>query len=150
MKSPVKKVFGQGFKRTPQRLAILAYLEGNTSHPSAEEIYRKVLKKHPTISFATVYNTLDALKLSGAIQELKVDPERGRFDPNPEPHHHLICLACRKIMDFPADIHVDLPRGSAGDFSVVGSHIEFYGYCKACAKKGTRRAGDRHLRISRV
>ncbi|MFZ2197327.1 MAG: transcriptional repressor, partial [Thermodesulfovibrionales bacterium] len=50
-----------GFKLTPQRLAILSYLEGNKEHPSAEEIFRAVSDQYPTMSFATVYNTLAAL-----------------------------------------------------------------------------------------
>ncbi len=45
-----------GLKLTPQRLAILEYLDGNTSHPSAEDIYISVKEKFPTMSFATVYN----------------------------------------------------------------------------------------------
>ena len=67
-------------KLTPQRLAILNYLEGNKSHPSADEIYKAVLKKFPTMSFATVYNTLDALREKGYVIELTIDPAKKRFD----------------------------------------------------------------------
>jgi Fur family peroxide stress response transcriptional regulator len=65
MKNAIKIGFEKGFKRTPQRLAILAYLEGNTSHPSAEEIFHAVGGKDQTLSFATVYNTLNALSRQG-------------------------------------------------------------------------------------
>ena len=37
---------------TPQRIAILDYLEGNKSHPSAEDIYQAVAKKFPTVVFS--------------------------------------------------------------------------------------------------
>lgn len=53
---------GGGFKLTPQRLAILSYLKGNEKHPSADEVYRAVVRRFPTMSFATVYNTLKMLK----------------------------------------------------------------------------------------
>src|SRR5512135_3326468 len=92
-----------GFKLTPQRLAILGYLDGNKDHPSAEDVYRAVSKRFPTMSFATVYNTLEALRRRGGVMELTLDPDKKRFDPNTEPHHHLICLKCRRI----ADIHRD-------------------------------------------
>jgi Fur family peroxide stress response transcriptional regulator len=122
-------------KRTPQRLAVLAYLDGNTSHPSAEDIYRALSKKNPTLSFATVYNTLNALTKAGTIGELAIDPERRRFDPNTTPHHHLICIQCKRIIDIMKDITVELPADSAKGFSVSGSHVEFYGYCARCGNR---------------
>jgi Fur family peroxide stress response transcriptional regulator len=123
------------FKRTPQRLAILDYLKGNTSHPSAEDIYLAVGKKYESMSFATVYNTLHALTQAGALRELTIDPERKRYDPDTSRHHHLICLACGKIFDVPEGIRVDLPKSMQEGFTVLGNHVEFYGHCSPCGKK---------------
>jgi Fur family peroxide stress response transcriptional regulator len=134
-KNPEKKSLGPGIKRTPQRLAILDYLEGNKLHPSADEIYRAVSKKYHSMSIATVYNTLKTLTQSGAIRELTIDPDRKRYDPDTTLHHHLICLTCKKIADMPGEIAVDVPSGAARDFTVTGSHVEFYGHCTACRKK---------------
>ena len=125
----------KGFKRTPQRLAILEYLEGNTSHPSAEAIYQAVAKKYRSMSFATVYNTLNTLVAAGALRDLTIDPDRKRYDPNTDQHHHLLCLDCRKVFDVPQQISVDVPAGITDTFTVVGNHIEFYGYCAVCGKK---------------
>jgi Fur family peroxide stress response transcriptional regulator len=135
MKQALKKGFGKGFKRTPQRLAILDYLAGNTMHPSAEDVYRAVTKKHFSLSFATVYNTLNTLAQAGAVRELTIDADRKRYDPNTEPHHHLICLKCRKIIDVFEDIPVGKPKCIEKRFSVFGNHVEFYGQCPACKKK---------------
>jgi len=126
----------KGFKRTPQRLSILEHLDGNTSHPSAEEIYRVVGKKNPTMSFATVYNTLNSLVQAGAVRELTIDPDRKRYDPDTSIHHHLICLDCRKIVDIPGTIPVEVPRSAVKDFDITGNHIEFYGVCGPCGKQG--------------
>lgn len=122
-------------KRTPQRLAILEFLEGNTSHPSAEDIYRAVSKKYQSMSFATVYNTLHALTRAGALRELTIDPERKRYDPDTSHHHHLICIGCGKVFDVPEEIRVDPPKTMQEDFTIVGNHVEFYGYCSVCRKK---------------
>jgi Fur family peroxide stress response transcriptional regulator len=130
-----KKGLAAGFKRTPQRLAILEYLDGNTSHPSAEEIYRAVSKKYSSMSFATVYNTLNTLAQSGAVRELAIDPKRKRYDPDTTNHHHLICVACRKIIDVPEEITIEVPKATAREFTVLGSHVEFYGQCDACREK---------------
>jgi Fur family peroxide stress response transcriptional regulator len=124
-----------GFKRTPQRLAILDYLEGNTSHPSADDIYRAVSKQYQSMSFATVYNTLNMLAKSGTVRELTIDPERKRYDPDTSSHHHLICVLCGKIVDVPEGSAVELPENMARDFVIIRSHVEFYGHCDACMKK---------------
>ncbi len=135
MLSKLKQKGAASFKRTPQRLAILGHLDGNTTHPSAEDIYRAVAKKNPSLSFATVYNTLNTLVLAGAVRELTIDPDRKRYDPDTSDHHHLICLDCRKIADIPCGIPVEAPKGVARDFTVTGSHIEFYGACGPCRRK---------------
>ncbi len=129
------KEAGPKLKRTPQRLAILEYLKGNTSHPSADEIYRSVSKKYQSMSFATVYNTLNVLTRKGALRELTIDPARKRYDPDTSRHHHFICVNCEKIFDVSEEIPVDLPEGMREDFIVEGHHIEFHGYCPACRKK---------------
>lgn len=123
-----------GLKLTPQRLAVLDYLEGNTSHPSAEDIYRVLLDKFPTMSLATVYNTLDTLRLRGHIRELSIDPEKKRFDPNTKPHNHLICVRCKKVADVNRTFDLGLAGDGASGFEVQGHHIEFYGICFSCKK----------------
>jgi len=131
-----KREFGTQFKRTPQRLAILDYLEGNTSHPSAEEVHRAVSIRYRSLSVATVYNTLNTLAQAGALLELTIDPERKRYDPDTSRHHHLLCVLCHKIVDIPAGIAVDLPANMARNFTLLGNHISFYGHCSRCKTKG--------------
>lgn len=121
-----------GIKLTPQRLAILDYLEGNKNHPSADEIYKTVKKAFPTMSFATVYTTLETLRQRGMLAELTIDPAKKRFDPNTGRHHHLICSGCKKVVDIHGEFCLDLPAGIANGFEVTGNHIEFYGKCPAC------------------
>lgn len=119
-------------KLTPQRIAILGYLEGNISHPSAEDIFKSVSKEFPTMSFATVYNTLEALKNRDKILELKIDPAKKRYDPDITPHHHLICTKCKTIVDIFNDFNLDLSRDFTDGFDVIGNHIEFFGKCSKC------------------
>ncbi len=122
------------FRMTPQRAEILRLLEGNTSHPSAEEIYRGVHRKFPRISFATVYNTLQSLFRKGELLEIRIDPKRSRFDPSTAPHAHLMCVKCGTIADVrrPAKLK---PLGKPAGFKVLSCNVEFYGVCPACAGK---------------
>ncbi|RJQ16271.1 MAG: transcriptional repressor [Nitrospiraceae bacterium] len=121
-------------KLTPQRLAILSYLNGNRTHPSAEDIYKAVQKQYPTMSFATVYNTLEALKEKGNIRELKLDSAKKRYDPDNTPHHHLICVKCNEIVDIHWAFELSLPDKTVQGFELIGNHIEFYGICRKCKK----------------
>jgi Fur family peroxide stress response transcriptional regulator len=121
-------------KLTPQRLAILEYLEGNKSHPSAADIYNVVSKKYPMMSFATVYNTLEKLRAKGQVLELSIDAGRKRFDPNATPHHHLICVNCKTIIDVRRNFLLDLQEGERFDYEIIGNHVDFYGICPKCKK----------------
>ncbi|MEJ2684455.1 MAG: transcriptional repressor [Candidatus Sulfobium sp.] len=125
-----------GLKLTPQRLAILEYLEGNETHPSAEDIYAEVSKKFPTMSLATVYNTLEALRQRGEVQELTIDPYKKRFDPDTGPHHHIICTGCGRIVDVHVYYELNVPADERKDFEISGNHVEFYGSCARCRKSG--------------
>jgi Fur family transcriptional regulator, peroxide stress response regulator len=121
-----------GLKLTPQRIAILDYLKDNTDHPSAEDIYRAVSANYPTMSFATVYNTLEAIRKKGGVQELTIDPTKKRFDPNTKPHHHLICIRCKRIVDIDGAYDLQVSPDKRNDFEIIGNHVEFYGICPSC------------------
>ncbi len=130
----MKKYSHFPLKLTPQRIAILDYLKGNKTHPSAEDIYRAVSKRFPTMSLATVYNTLSALKRRGKLFKLNIDPSRARYDPNTSPHNRLICNRCQTIVDVDSRYRLTLPTST---FEVTGSHVEFYGVCQKC-RRSTR------------
>ncbi len=134
MEDLINKYKGKGFKLTPQRIEILRFLEGNTSHPTAEDIYREIKKKYGTVSFSTVYNTLQALKERGELLEVTIDPERKHFDPNSTPHHHIICGSCGKIEDVFEDYSetLKLPERVLEKFTTTGNHIDFFGICAEC------------------
>jgi Fur family peroxide stress response transcriptional regulator len=120
------------FRKTPQRLAIMEFLEGNSSHPSAEEIYSALKERFPTLSFATVYNTLETLRDMGKVVEVSGDSSKKRFDPVLTAHHHLICLSCKKILDLPEKWRPVLNEDEKKGFQVIRSQIEFYGLCPEC------------------
>jgi len=120
------------FKLTPQRLAIISFLQGNKSHPSADDVYQAVRKRFPTISLATVYTTLSVLRDRGAVLELILDADKKRYDPDTRLHHHLICLSCKRIEDVSGEIQHNQPPGLSQEFIVVKSQVHYYGYCPKC------------------
>jgi len=86
-------------KYTNQRVEILNFLKDNTTHPTVDEVYEGVRKKLTRISKATVYQNLKFLSEKGLIQEVNIKGV-SRFEPNLDPHHHMICKICGKIIDF--------------------------------------------------
>jgi Fur family transcriptional regulator, peroxide stress response regulator len=127
-----------GLKLTPQRLSILSFLEDNTSHPTAEDIYRHVSKRFPTMSLATVYNTLETLKKKGELREITIDAAKRHFDPDVRLHHHALCNECKKIVDVFADFDLSPAAKELSGFNITGSHVEFYGLCADCRDKAAR------------
>lgn len=119
-------------KMTPQRMAIMKFLEGNTAHPSASDIYEAIRGQFPTISLATVYNTMDTLKERGKVTELSIDTRKKRFDPNPNTHHHLICTRCGTILDVFVEFPLVLSEEETRGFKIIGNHVDFYGICGTC------------------
>lgn len=125
----------EGLKITPQRVAILKYLDGNKAHPSVDEIHREVSRRFPSISLATVYNTLDTLERLGEVQALSIDPTRKRFDPDASAHHHAMCDCCGAVKDIFADLTsgLTIPADLAREFVVDRASVAFRGLCRKCA-----------------
>ena len=59
-------------KATHQRLTILVAMDDCKIHPSPEVIYEMIRPGNPTISFATVYNTLDSFTQAGLINKVVI------------------------------------------------------------------------------
>ena len=131
---------GKGLKVTPQRVAIYKALAETTCHPTASDLYQQVAVDYPMISQNTVYYTLSSLRAAGLVKEVNYWHDQARFDANVKPHHHLICLGCRAILDIENRALNRLTSSSAipREFQVIDHQVEFYGYCHTCQHSSTR------------
>ena len=66
----ISRLKSHGYKVTHQRLVVLDYLQRSREHPSAEVIYSDLKERYPTISLATIYNTLEMLTKVGLVLDL--------------------------------------------------------------------------------
>ena len=129
----VERFKSKKLKITPQRLGIFEILEGNTAHLSAEDVFKEIRKSYPTISFTTVYKTLEIMEKMGEIMKITIDEERKHYDPDTNIHHHIICSRCNKISDIKdGSIKPKLPKEILDEFTPSSYHISFYGTCKKC------------------
>ncbi|WP_046216078.1 Fur family transcriptional regulator [Paenibacillus wulumuqiensis] len=123
-----------GVRITPQRHAILAYLLESMEHPTADEIYRSLEPRFPSMSVATVYNNLKMFIEAGMVRELTYGDSSSRFDANVTEHYHIICEQCGKIEDFnyPSLREVENQAEQHTGFQISGHRMELYGICTDC------------------
>jgi Fur family transcriptional regulator, peroxide stress response regulator len=135
----VDSLRSQGFRVTPQRVAIVEYMMNTDSHPSAEDLYNAIKKKYPMVSLATVYKTLELLVKMGVVKELSF-PDGARYDANAATHINLVCLNCGKIEDTSderslKELESNIAKRSK--YQILGRRFELYGYCSQCQSKMT-------------
>ena len=126
----------RNLKITPQRVAIYRELIQSKAHPTADLMYRTIRRAFPNISFDTVNRTLLTFAEIGVVDVVEVFGGPKRFDSDVGEHHHLICTACGKIIDFEYDGYadLDLPASVAESFTVTGRRVVFKGLCEACRR----------------
>ena len=129
-----QKTQEEGLGLTPQRQAVLSEIRAREDHPTAGEVFAGALKRLPSISFATVYNSLRYLKQSGLIREISFGDGASRYDREIDRHDHAICTACGKLVDFDLPQTGDLLRMAArkSHFKAESVHLTLRGLCPDC------------------
>ncbi len=126
----------RNFRLTPQRVELVRLIAASEEHPSAAQLYAKIKTRFPTMSHATVYKTLALLKEMNQVLEIDLRDD-SHYDGNrPNPHSHLICMKCNKIVD--GDLEFDLTSikklEKTSGFQIVRPQIAFYGLCPDCRR----------------
>ncbi len=101
MKTMIETFRKLGIQATPQRIAVAVYALQTHAHPSADEVWANVRRRCPTVSRATVYNTLNLLVEKGLLTTQVLKGGTVVFDSNVRPHHHFIDEGTGRIYDVP-------------------------------------------------
>lgn len=144
----------RGLKSTSQRDDIARVFFAAEGHLSIEELYTAVKRINPRVGYATVYRTLKLLKETGLAAERRFEDGQARYEPAEEeaqPHDHIICERCGKIVEFASQELERLQERIARFLGfVVGRHrMELYGVCAEC-REGKGRAPRREHRVHRL
>ena len=138
-----EKLAENHYKMTPQRKEILQIFIENEKDPhlSAEEVYEVLKTKDFDFGLATVYRNVELLSTLGLLSRVNFDDGRTRYelastDPKAHQHHHLICLKCRKIIEFEDDLleKLEATIEKKSGFEIVNHEVKFFGYCADCKK----------------
>ena len=122
-----------GYRVTRQRLAVYAFLHGNESHPTADDIHAGVKGEFPRMSVATVYKSVESLVDVGLVKPINLGHAATRFDASTEEHAHFRCIACNQIVDVALN-QAPVARDELDRCEVIGSSVEFYGFCASCRR----------------
>ena len=119
------------FRLTPQRFELVRLIAASEGHPSANQLYTIIKRQFPTMSHATVYKTLALLKDMNQVLEIDLRDD-SHYDGNrPQPHPHLICIKCNKIIDGEVSLDQESLRSleEASGYKILRPQISLYGLC---------------------
>lgn len=129
-------------RNTIQQSIICDTVKNMRTHPSPDEVYNEVHKKHPSIGRATVYRVLNKLADKGEIKKVSIPDAADRFDFRTDDHIHIRCRCCNKVFDAEFEESKDLlsrinsiltsGNDQLSGFLSEGAHLSFYGICKDC------------------
>ena len=119
---------------TRQREAVLRVIRESENHLTASEIFEAARRRLPSISYATVYNSLKYLKDAGLIHEISFGNGASRYDRETERHDHALCTSCGKLVDFDLTVTSELVRAAARRtrFKPETIHLTLRGLCPDC------------------
>jgi Fur family ferric uptake transcriptional regulator len=120
--------------RTRSQERILKLLKTLNHAISAQDLYLEMRKRDETMGLATVYRSLDALKLDGLVQVRTLPSGESLYSLVQEDRHHLTCLQCgasTPIQECP--VH-DLENrlNASYQFKIFYHTLEFFGLCSQC------------------
>jgi Fur family transcriptional regulator, peroxide stress response regulator len=140
MESIAEKLKGKDIKPSYQRMKILEYLIRRRNHPTVDQIFKELVREIPTLSKATVYNTLYLFKKSGLARVVTIEDNETRYDGDVHMHGHFKCESCGRIYDFPVDKNV-LSSDVLADFKITEKDVYFKGICPRCRNNNKKPKG---------
>jgi Fur family transcriptional regulator, ferric uptake regulator len=124
----------RGGRVTTPRRAIVAALLAAPEHITAEQLADAVQRAHPDVHRSTIYRTLDALTELGVIDHVHLDHGPAVYHFADQPHHHIVCRECGRVVELPLSALAPLQRRVARDYDFVldATHFALTGRCAGC------------------
>ncbi|MDQ3750675.1 MAG: transcriptional repressor [Acidobacteriota bacterium] len=121
---------------TKQREVVLQVIRDAKEHLTANEVFDRAKQLLPTISFATVYNSLRFLKDAGHIGEISFGNGASRFDALTSRHDHAICTNCGKLVDMEIELPAEIVKQATkfSKFKLESIELTLRGLCPECNK----------------
>lgn len=127
----------KGLKSTAQRLAVVHVLHTSGKSLSVGEIHDGVKGILGTTGLATIYRTLEMFEELGIVKRLHFpDGGRGYAFSQGEHVHHMVCVDCKGVFDFPECPveNFDYASVEKQGFRVKDHFVQLFGQCVKCAE----------------
>jgi Fur family ferric uptake transcriptional regulator len=128
-----------GIKRTKARDSVLEAVLGLDEHFEAEQVLYRLREKGLKVGKATVYRTLPLLVDSGILKQVRFDVKQAHYEHafGEDPHDHMVCRRCGRIVEFAADevLELRLRIGRRFHFHVISHRFQLSGLCWDCSIK---------------
>ena len=119
---------------TAPRLAVLAAVHEHP-HADTDALARVARSRLGSVSHQTVYDVLRVLTEAGLVRRIQPAGATARYEARVgDNHHHLVCRACRTIVDIDCAVGHS-PCLHAGDdhgFEVDEAEVVYWGTCPDC------------------
>ena len=127
----------QGYRMTPQRLAILRILRESGEHLSPIEVYHQAKEVLPGITEATIYRTLSFLTEHGLALAAHIGSGQLVYEIAETDHDHLICRSCGKTHEVDHAVLKSLYEQfeTKTGYRIDSVHQTFFGLCPDCQNK---------------
>ncbi|MEH2200257.1 Fur family transcriptional regulator [Nostoc sp.] len=111
---------------------------------SAQDIYVELRNTNQSMGLATVYRSLEALKLEGIVQVRNLANGEALYSLAQQDKHHLTCLQCGvSIPIHQCPVHdLEDQLESSHKFKVFYHTLEFFGLCSQCQVNQTNEIGQ--------
>ncbi|AFY99258.1 Fur family transcriptional regulator [Calothrix sp. PCC 6303] len=120
--------------RTRSQERILNLLKTLKQSTSAQDIYVELRNREQNMGLATVYRSLESLKLEGLVQVRTLANGEALYSLAKQDKHHLTCLQCGTsipVNQCPAqDLEIQLQ--AKHNFKIFYHTLEFFGLCAKC------------------
>ncbi len=123
--------------RTRSQARILNVLETLKRAISAQDLYVELRNRNQSMGLATVYRSLDALKLEGLVQVRTLANGESLYSLAHQDKHHLTCLQCgRSVPIEECPVHdLEDRLSDSHEFKVFYHTLEFFGLCAECQQQ---------------
>jgi Fe2+ or Zn2+ uptake regulation protein/Ser/Thr protein kinase RdoA (MazF antagonist) len=129
----------QGLRMTQQRATILQALCELDGHASAEKIHERVTEHQRDVDLSTVYRTLERLRDLRILSQTDLGRGCAEYElVTEQPHHHLVCRGCSRVIDLDHDYLAQAANAIRQDFGFepVLDHFAIFGLCNECWNSG--------------
>lgn len=121
-------------QRTRSQERIMKVLQSLKRSISAQDLYIELRSRQQDMGLATVYRSLEALKIQGEVQVRTLSNGEAVYSSIQSDRHHLTCVNCGvsiPIDECPVhDLERQLEQGH--QFKVYYHTLEFFGLCEQC------------------